>query len=272
MKRAGRPRVWRTRGRRRAAWGEAQHARALPCPPAFCVSDRVRCVDCRPLPLSSRVPWFCAPTRGGAPARERPRRGVGGGLSRRGVGRMASQEDEAWCRFSNAPPRKGAGRGSCRGSWQRVGRGASSEKRSPTAAPGGRRRSGGRRDGTHGAARRQSSWRVLPRMLQRRNGERFVQRRAASSSRRGVNRSSSVSARELAPERRDRGNRFPAAVSGLLLPQASTFPATVAAHRTDRSGSNRTSVATRARCSLVRGALTRDPGRRGCPRPVSKRP
>ena len=66
-------------GRRRAAWGGVQHAEALPCPPAFGLSGRVRSVDCRPLPLSSRVPWCCAPTRGGAPARQRPRRGAGGG-------------------------------------------------------------------------------------------------------------------------------------------------------------------------------------------------
>ena len=40
-------------------------------------------LDSRPLPLSSRVPWCCAPTRGGAPARQRRWRGVGGGGLRR---------------------------------------------------------------------------------------------------------------------------------------------------------------------------------------------
>ena len=50
---------------------------------------RSTAVDCRPLSLSSRVPWCRAPTRGGAPARQRPRRGVGGGLSRQGAGRAA---------------------------------------------------------------------------------------------------------------------------------------------------------------------------------------
>ena len=36
------------RDRRRSAWGGVQHAEALPCPPAFGLSGRVRCIDCRP--------------------------------------------------------------------------------------------------------------------------------------------------------------------------------------------------------------------------------
>ena len=84
--------------------------------------------------------------------------------------------------------------------------------------------------------------------------------------------SSNVSAGELTRTygaERTGATRLPTAtaVSGLLLPQARTKPRLLLT--ADGSGSNRTSSATRAGCSLVRGALTRDPGRRRRPRPVS---
>ena len=142
-------------GRRRAAWGGAQHAGALPCPPAFAVSGRSALLDCRPLPLSSRVPRCCAPTRGGVPA------GSGRGVVWLVMARGGLSGSSA-VQFRNAPPGKGAGRGPCCGSRQRVGRIASSAKRWPTAAPGGRRRSGGRRDGARGPPGRQSSWPPVP--------------------------------------------------------------------------------------------------------------
>ena len=73
-------------GRRGA---RSRNAGALPCPPAFCLSGRVRCVDCRPLPLSSRVPW----------------------LRRADSGRRAGPTAaEAWCGWRRlAPARGGAG-------------------------------------------------------------------------------------------------------------------------------------------------------------------
>ena len=73
-------------GRRGA---RSRNAGALPCPPAFCLSGRVRCVDCRPLPLSSRVPW----------------------LRRADSGRRAGPTAaETWCGWRRlAPARGGAG-------------------------------------------------------------------------------------------------------------------------------------------------------------------
>ena len=178
-------------GRRRAAWGGVQHAEALPCPPAFGLSGRVRSVDCRPLPLSSRVPWCCAPTRGGAPARQGPRRGVGGGLSRQGARRAARVKRGAVQECSARQRRRARSRP--RGSRPRVGRVASPEKQWPMAALGGRRRC--RADATgRGPAQRQVCGGGWFRIFQRRTGERFVWRRAAIP---GVSQSSNVSAAEF---------------------------------------------------------------------------